>query len=59
MPKSKYIIQEALNTKCPTCQKPVDLLCMADGNNRRPWFYICWNCTFIAELGKGIVIRNE
>ena len=56
--KSNYIIQHAATSHCSNCQRTVDLLCREDGNLKSPWFYICWSCRLIAQVGKGEV-RNE
>jgi hypothetical protein len=52
-----YVIQRDEKSFCPKCHKPVDLLCRTDGSIRAPWFYICWGCQFVAEVGKGEVLR--
>lgn len=58
--KSKYVIQIVPNTRCPNCNQPVDMLCRADGTaSHWPWFYICWHCDLILEVGKGEVKRDD
>lgn len=51
---SNYIIHLTQSSFCPHCNDRVSLLCDKDGK-QRPSFYICWNCEFIAEIGKGPV----
>lgn len=64
-PHSNYILQSSHKTYCPSCQKMVDLLCddlFAKSKARRlakPWFYICWHCHKIYEVGKGEVRKEE
>lgn len=55
---SHYILQRAEKSHCPQCGRTVDLLARADGNNKSPWFYICWFCRLVAEVGKGEVKRE-
>ena len=59
---SNYIIQKAEKSHCPSCGKVVDLLCtnndMLKALKREHWFYICWNCKLVFELGKGRVERE-
>lgn len=56
---SNYIIQRAEKSHCPNCGMTVDLLARRDSNNKVPWFYICWSCRLIAEVGRGEVIREN
>jgi len=51
---SNYIIQATQSSYCPNCNNLVYLLCDKDGR-QCPSFYICWNCKFVAEIGKGPV----
>ena len=55
---STYVLQDASKTRCPDCQEYVKLLCREDGSRRWPWFYICFNCSFITEVGKGRIPRE-
>jgi uncharacterized protein with PIN domain len=61
--KSNYIIQSAYKSHCPKCNKIVDLLCtdedMLQALKRKHWFYICWHCRKVFELGKGEVKRED
>ena len=56
MPRSNYVLQPDVKTFCPDCHRNVYLLCREDGNNKKPWFYICHHCGMVAEVGKGRVI---
>jgi hypothetical protein len=59
MAKSPYVVQPDGHTMCPSCHKHVDLLCEEFPPRRlRPWFYICWNCKTIVQLGVGPVRRE-
>jgi transcription elongation factor Elf1 len=55
---SEYIIQKSFKSYCPDCHKEVDLLCTKNGEEN-PWFYICWSCKQLFEVGKGKVTREE
>jgi len=57
MPKSDYVIVKADNTICPLCEKKVLLLQDERIRKRMPMFWICFNCEFVAQVGKGIVHR--
>lgn len=59
MAKSPYIIQKDEKSRCPNCSEYVDLLCREDGNNNFPWFYICFNCDQVFQVGKGEVRRER
>jgi hypothetical protein len=55
--KSNYVIQKAEKSFCPGCHESVTLLCQRDGKTTgHPWFYICFDCKMIAEVGKGPVL---
>lgn len=62
---SNYLIQKASKSHCPQCHKMVDLLCTDDERDmlralkHNHWFYICWNCKKIYEVGKGEVYREN
>jgi hypothetical protein len=51
---SRYVLQDDDKTFCPVCHGQVKLLCRLDGK-MKPWFYICFKCAEIAELGRGRV----
>jgi hypothetical protein len=51
--QSNYVLQPDKKSFCPYCQADVVLLCREDGNNRKPWFYICFICKVVMEVGKG------
>jgi hypothetical protein len=57
----KYVIQSAgEKTTCGTCGKHVDMLCPKDLVSEvitQPWFYICWRCRSIGQIGVGPVKR--
>ncbi len=53
--KSKYIMQGDDKSFCPICGCNVVLLCRADGNTKKPWFYICFVCKMAFEVGVGPV----
>ena len=55
---SNYILHLAQSSYCPYCNERVSLLYDKDGE-QRPSFYICWNCEFVAELGKGEVTEQR
>lgn len=61
--QSNYILQKADKSHCPGCKKYVDLLCtdepMLEALKRKHWFYICWNCKRVFELGKGEVLHER
>ena len=55
--QSRYILQLAEKSRCRYCNSYVSLL--AEGSEAAkfsiPWFYICWNCHRIWEVGIGEV----
>ena len=55
MPKSNYVQQPAYGARCSKCLTTMTLLCDEEGNINKPWFYICWLCKHIAQVGKGPV----
>lgn len=59
--KSTYVLQLDDSSFCPCCGKPVRLLCREDGKNGEgaPWFYICFDCQEVAEVGEGKVWSIE
>jgi len=57
---SEYLLQADEKSFCPVCRKPVCLLCRRDGRTRGwPWFYICFGCQLVAQVGEGEVPRAE
>jgi predicted RNA-binding Zn-ribbon protein involved in translation (DUF1610 family) len=54
MPKAKYVLQKTEKSFCPGCGKPVYLLCQ-DDVKFHPAFYICFDCTFVGQVGIGKV----
>ena len=59
MVKSAYIIQKDIKSHCNNCNETVDLLCREDGDVTFPWFYICFNCDKVFQVGKGEVVRES
>lgn len=55
--KPSYVIQFDHSSRCKECGAEVDLLCH-ENSPRQPWFYICWNCRTVAQLGRGMVRRD-
>lgn len=53
--QSMYVLQDTSKTFCPTCGKESKLLCPVDIDQKKPWFYICFTCIKIFELGKSEV----
>lgn len=59
--KSNYILQDRSTAHCPQCQRICHLLChdrFSDSKARRfrkPWFFICFTCKKIFEVGQGEV----
>jgi hypothetical protein len=51
--KSSYVVQSAKKSFCIRCHIPVCLLCKENGNNKEPWFYICFACKTVYQVGKG------
>lgn len=56
--KSTYILQLDEKSFCPKCGKPVDLLATIELFHKKPWFYICWACHHVAQVGVGPVERE-
>lgn len=60
---SRYLLQKANKSRCYHCHKHVDLLCTNEeilkALKRWPWFYICWHCKKVFEIGRGEVKRDE
>jgi len=55
---STYILQQC-SAICKDCHGHCEMLCKASGDNRSPWFYICWKCHTVAQIGKGMVNRDK
>ncbi len=51
---SKYLTIKTKNSFCPKCNKPAYLLCEGY-DSKKPSFYICFDCHFVGEVGKGPV----
>lgn len=52
-----YILQQAEKTRCLACDRKVELLCPRTASFKGKWFYICWPCQAVYQIGKGQVIR--
>ena len=55
---SRYVTQLVAKTRCSKCEQPVTMLCREDGDVDWPWFYICFPCTIITEVGVGQVCAD-
>jgi len=53
MTGSRYIVHRDEKSFCPKCGRAVSLLAHRDGSQRTPWFYICFVCELVAEVGRG------
>lgn len=51
----RYLLQDSPKTHCKGCDNSVTLLCEDDklSVNALPWFYICWVCKRVFQVGKG------
>lgn len=58
---SAYILQPSDKTLCPSCKTHVDMVATRSGklDGRHPWFYVCWTCRAITQVGVGPVLREE
>jgi len=56
---SKYIVQRTEKSHCPKCGRYVWLLCREDRRIDEPWFYICFICEFVAEVGKDECVKSR
>jgi hypothetical protein len=58
--KTLYVLQLDEKSFCPKCGKNVELLCESNSFKKTlgPWFYICFDCRLVAEVGKGEVPRE-
>jgi hypothetical protein len=52
---SQYNIIRADCSRCPKCGCYIDLM-FSDTHNR-PWFYVCFPCRYVGEVGCGVVKR--
>lgn len=57
MSKSRYEIQATEKSFCPDCHQPVDMMADDSTSLSRSWFYICWACKKVFEIGVGPVER--
>lgn len=61
--QSRYILTKTEKSRCPHCNKHVDLLSTDEdilhGLKHSHWFYICWHCKRVYEIGRGEVKRDE
>jgi hypothetical protein len=59
--KSKYSTILARKSYCPRCGATLTLLARRDCliSDRLPWFYICWYCKKIHQVGVGEVREDE
>ncbi len=55
--KSAYTIQMSQVTSCPKCGSKTYLLLGKMSND--PAFYICFNCTWVGQLGIGEVVMSN
>ena len=55
---STYVLQQADKSTCPLCGQHLSLLCDHKGNVKKPWFYICWTCRNITQVGVGPVVEE-
>jgi hypothetical protein len=56
---STYVVQPSPDSRCPMCNQYLQLLCDRKGNIRKPWFYICWSCRNITQVGIGPVEEEQ
>ena len=56
---STYVVQQESTAICPMCGQRMYLLCDRKGNSKKPWFYICWTCRNIVQVGIGPVTTIE
>jgi len=65
MTSQDYVIQKDEHSLCKSCEGPMDLLCEKYPTVAtsllfyRPWFYICWNCKLVSQVGTGPVQRED
>jgi hypothetical protein len=55
--KSKYVLTKTDKSYCSTCHKGLLTLLSCD-TNRGPWFYICFACEKVTQVGKGPVLSE-
>jgi hypothetical protein len=56
---STYVVQAATGSRCPVCGQHLALLCDRNGNPKKPWFYICWLCHNVTQVGVGPVTEER
>jgi uncharacterized protein with PIN domain len=62
---SSYVLQYDEKSYCPKCGNNVELLCekldtRLESTTKKlgAWFYVCFDCRLIAQVGKGEVPRE-
>lgn len=53
--RAEYVIIETTITRCPRCDKHVQLLQDRAIRKTKPMFYICFHCDLVVQVGKGFV----
>lgn len=56
---SEYILQDSDKSFCSECGETVSLLAHKDFKEKKPAFFICFNCKTIGEVGVGRVKNVE
>lgn len=56
--KSDYVLQLDEKSICKYCGKYIELLCTQWVSLRKAWFYICFDCRKVFQVGKGEVERE-
>jgi hypothetical protein len=54
----KYVVENCEKSFCDDCGQKVVLLCTKDYTQdiiQWPWFYICWACKKVSQIGRGPV----
>jgi hypothetical protein len=52
---NKYFLRKEEKSFCPSCKERVYLLAREDGFHPNTWFYICWICQEVRQVGHGKV----
>lgn len=55
---STYTVFKDEHSKCPMCDEYLTLLSPRNATQKKPWFYICWLCKNVTQVGVGPV-REE